>query len=131
MAEFPYLGTFPDVERRLKNPPLDSIHESALFSPEFLRVPPVGTIFRIEYFRKPDELETEDQPVDVSIDTDYLTWRAAGDLHWINKEQGAAQAAWAKADEIIGSAITANESRGEVPHTFSPLFTYNELEDWC
>ncbi len=98
---------------------------------EFLRTPPTNTVFRLEYFRKPDELETEDQPVDISIDTDYLTWRAAGDLHWINKEQGAAQAAWAKADEIIGSSIASQENRGEVPHTFSPLFTYNELEDWC
>lgn len=96
---------------------------------ELRRLPPAGTVMRVEYYRRPDTITSEDQPIDISVDISYLEWRAAGDLLWIGKQQGAAREAWGKADEIIGAKISAEKMRGESTKSTSPLFTYMSLEE--
>lgn len=79
---------------------------------EFQDVPAAGRVLRVEYYTRPEELVDEEQSVEPSVDEKFMLWRAVGDLHWINKEFDAAQAAWDKADQIL-AADTRAENYGE------------------
>lgn len=96
---------------------------------EFLKVPTAGTRFRIEYYRRPERIVSENTPVEPSIDRDFLLWRVAGDLHWIGHEQEAALAAWRKSESLVQQRILAEKAQGEGNLQVQPEIGYYGLED--
>lgn len=94
---------------------------------DFIPVPPAGIQVRVEYFRKPEEIHSEDYPIDSAVDLEYLAWQAAGDLHWMMKEGQAAGRAWTKAREIIEARL-AQEKQNPSHKATRPAFTYLSLE---
>lgn len=96
-------------------------------SVQFIPVPPSGTEVRVEYYRKPEEIHTEDFPIDNSVDLEYLAWQAAGDIHWMLKEGQAANRAWDKAEEIVKNRVRQEKVSPSSVAT-RPAFTYMNLE---
>jgi hypothetical protein len=96
---------------------------------QFLGVPTAGTPFLVEYYRRPPQLTSEDQAIDPSVDTEFLIWRAAGDMHWIAKAQQAANQAWGKSDEYLGARISEMQNHGARPQQTEPSFTYLGFEN--
>lgn len=94
---------------------------------QFIPVPPVNTVVRVEYYRKPEELHSENAPIDNSVDLEYLAWQAAGDVHWMLKEGSAANRAWDKAEEIIKNRLRQEKVSPSSVST-RPAFTYYNLE---
>lgn len=94
----------------------------------FLPVPPAGTEMKIEYFRTPDEITSDDSPVDGAIPQDYLIWKTVGDGLWIAKEQQGAQLAWRKAQDYLEDFLKPEKIK-ETHKATQPAFTYYGLEE--
>lgn len=96
---------------------------------EFDLVPTAGRQILVEYFTHPDRIDSELQPLDPSLNLDFLVWTAVGDLHWLLKETQNAQVAWAKANEILAEEANKERTFGENAESITPDFTYFDLED--
>lgn len=89
-----------------------------------------GTVLSLEYFKRPDRLTSEDDPIDPGLVEEALVWRAVGNAHWFDNETQNAQAAWAKANEAISIKRNAQETFGEKDHGVEPWTGYVRMEDW-
>jgi hypothetical protein len=96
---------------------------------EFLKVPGAGTQFRVEYYRRPERLVSENVPLEPSIDLDFLLWRTVGDLHWVASQQEAALAAWRKSEGLVQQRILAEKAHGEGNLQVQPDISYFDIED--
>jgi hypothetical protein len=93
-------------------------------------VVPAGTALPIRYYAYPQMLTSIDQSVETAIPNDFLVWRAAGDLHFIENMPDAAQLSWAKAEEVLTNAINARRSFGQRDATAVPDGDYLNWGDW-
>jgi hypothetical protein len=91
--------------------------------------PPVGHQLLIEFFTAPRPIEAETEPLDPSLDTQYIMWKAAGDIMWQKQEAQPAQVAWAKADEILDSVRARETAFGERDSQSRPTLSYYDLEE--
>jgi len=80
---------------------------------EWLAVPAAGSTITVRYYADPAKIVSESQQVDPQVDQEFMIWRVAGDLHWINQEAQAAQAAWGKADSRIQERLNSENSHGD------------------
>ena len=94
---------------------------------QFLPVPGAGLQMRVVYYRRPEEIHSLDAALDNSVDVDYLSWRAAGDLHMMMKEGQAAQLAWSKAAEIMAGQLS-REKQSPARRQTGPDFVYSDME---
>lgn len=90
---------------------------------------PTGQTLEVTYFRRPDRLTSEDDPIEASVNEEALVWRAAGNLHWMDNEGQAAERAWQKANEVVVLKRNEEETFGEKDFTVSPWLGYVNLED--
>jgi len=87
-----------------------------------------GVVVELAYFRRPDRLTSEDDPLDPAINEEALVWRAAGNLHWMDNEQQAAQGAWSKANEALIIKRNEEQTFGERDMHIEPWVGYMYLE---
>lgn len=95
---------------------------------QFMPVPPANISLRVSYFRRPDRITSEAQPLDPNINEEALVWRAAGNIHWHQNELQNAQLAWAKADQFLAAETKQQETHGERDHSVQPWFGYLNRE---
>lgn len=89
---------------------------------------PTGQTLEVAYFRRPDRLTSEQDPMDPSINEEAIVWRAAGNLHWMDNEGQAAERAWQKANEVIALKRNEEETFGEKDFHIEPWQGYMDLE---
>ncbi|MEE8522193.1 MAG: hypothetical protein V3S83_12605, partial [Gemmatimonadota bacterium] len=92
-------------------------------------IPVAGTVFEVIYFRKPDRIVSEDDPLDPAINEEAIMWRAAGNMHWMDNEDQAAERGWRQAASILKKIRVMEESFGEEDHSVQPWTGYLELEN--
>jgi hypothetical protein len=80
---------------------------------EFLGVPAQGSAIEIRYYSDPAKVVSESQQIDPQVDEEFLVWRVAGDMHWMNQEAQASQAAWGKADSRIKERLHSENAHGD------------------
>jgi len=100
---------------------------------QFLNVPAVATRFELTYFRRPDRVTTEVDPIDPSIPEEALIWRAAGNLHWMDQESQQAERAWGQARQLLADRKKAEDIFGEKDHRVDPQHFYfldEEINDF-
>jgi hypothetical protein len=96
---------------------------------ELFHPSPVARNFLTEYYCRPQDITSTDHPLDPSIDTEYVVWQAAGDLHWAKQEAQAANAAWAKAEQVLAKQRIQELAHGDRDSQMRPSVNYQELED--
>jgi hypothetical protein len=87
-------------------------------------VVPAGTSLRVTYYTYPAQLVDENQTIETSVPDEFLTWRASGDLQYLQNQPEAAQLAWSKAEEVLVNAINAARTHGERDSTIRPDTTF-------
>lgn len=97
---------------------------------EFLYIPTAGTVFRIDYFTKPQQITSEESVLDPSIDREYLVWRICGDVQWGQGDRDSAQVAWAKADVALNERAVEEQIHGENDFRAIPQWTYMDRENY-
>ncbi len=79
----------------------------------WLGTPAEGSDIVVRYFADPAKIVSESQQIDPQVDEEFLVWRVAGDMHWMNQEAQASQAAWGKADSRIKERLNAENAHGD------------------
>jgi hypothetical protein len=87
-----------------------------------------GTQVEVGFFRRPDRLTSEDDPLDPAINEEAVVWRTAGNLHWMDNEGQSAQGAWSKANEALAIKRNQEQTFGEKDHHIQPWVGYMSLE---
>ena len=90
---------------------------------------PTGQTLEVEYFRRPDRLASENDPLEASVNEEALMWRAAGNLMWMDNEPQAAERAWQKAGEAVAVKRNEEETFGEKDFHVEPWAGYMALEN--
>jgi hypothetical protein len=94
-----YIGPY---ERDAKYPAIE-LHE----------IPKANTIFRAGVFVRPPRLTSAYQAPPPSVDTDFLIWAAASDIHYQLGEGERSQAALAKAGSIVREKCSVEKMFGD------------------
>lgn len=97
---------------------------------EFELVPGEGRSIKVEYYTWPDRVNSETQPIDPTINLEYLVWRTAAEIHWISKEAQAYQAAAQTADEILAAEANKERTFSAADEISAPPWTYRDAEDY-
>jgi len=90
---------------------------------------PSGETLELAYFRRPDRITSEDDPLDPAINEEAVVWRTVGNLHWMDQQPQAAQGAWSKAGEALIIKKNEEETFGEKDFHIEPWLGYLNLED--
>jgi hypothetical protein len=96
---------------------------------EFYQKPNAGHKLRVRYYVQPGVIDDESAAVPQGVPTEYIKWRAAGDIHWEKQESQPAQLAWAKADEILDSYRHRETAHGERDTQSRPTLSYYDMEE--
>lgn len=99
------------------------LYQKVQFSPV-----PNGVTLEVAYFRRPDRITSENDPLEPSINEEAIMWRAVGNLHWTDNEGQAAERAWQKANEVIALKRNEEETFGEKDFHIEPWQGYMDLE---
>lgn len=90
---------------------------------------PTGQTFEVAYFRRPDRVTSENDPISPGLNEEALMWRAAGNMMWMDNEPQAAERAWQKAAEVVAIKRNEEETFGEKDFHVEPWAGYMSLEN--
>lgn len=90
---------------------------------------PTGQTLEVLYFKRPNRITSENDPIEASANEEALMWRAAGNVMWMDNEPQAAERAWQKAAEVIAVKRNEEETFGEKDFHIEPWAGYMNLEN--
>ena len=104
-------------------------HRAAYRHVQLLRVPGAGTLLRVKFLINLPDMTDVNQIVHPGVDSEFLTWWAAGMIHKATNEEDRAGIAFGMARERLQKRVHYEDAFGDQDHRLAPDPLYWSFED--